>query len=99
MLDGDTPRSKADGVVELLRSRGSADPQAELLHGAVTVGDSANDASLFALGRFALTVGVRNIERYLPELGAARPRHLTRAAEGLGVCELIEDLLLGKLAI
>lgn len=99
MLDGERPRSKALGAVALLGGRGIADPGAELARFAVAVGDSANDASLFEPGRFALSVGVANIERYLPELGGLRPRHLTKAAEGLGLCELIADLLSGALSL
>lgn len=101
MLDGACAgagrRSKADGVAALLRSRGVADADAELRTAAVAVGDSANDASLFASGRFALSAGVRNIERYLPELGRSRPRHITRASEGHGLIELIDDLLYDRL--
>lgn len=90
-------RSKAAGVAALLGRRGVADPEAALRRHGVVVGDSGNDASFFVPGRFALSVGVRNIERYLPELGACRPRHITRAAEGEGLVELIEDLLAGRL--
>lgn len=99
MLDGEQPRSKARGAVALLAGRGIADPVGELARWAVAVGDSANDASLFEPGRFALSVGVANIARYLPELGELRPAHLTRAAEGLGLCELISDLLAGSLPL
>lgn len=97
MLDGEDRRSKARGAAALLAGRGITDPWTELARKAVAVGDSANDASLFEPGRFALSVGVRNIERYLPELGSLRPRHLTQAAEGFGFCELIDDLLRGAL--
>jgi len=98
MLDGaaGARRSKADGVAALLRSRGIADPDAQLRASAVAVGDSANDASLFEPGRFALSVGVRNLEKYLGELGANRPARLTREAEGLGLIELIDELLTGS---
>lgn len=99
MLDGAHQRSKRGGVTALLRQRGLPEPEVELAQSAVSVGDSANDASLFEPDRFALSVGVRNIERYLPELGPARPRHITRAAEGLGLAELIEDLLSGRLRL
>ena len=101
-LDGPRRRSKAHGVEALLLRRGVADPAGELSRWAVAVGDSANDASLFAPGRFALPVGVRNIERYLPELaelGEAAPRHVTQAPEGWGVIELIDDLLAGRLGV
>ncbi len=92
-------RSKANGVLALLRRRGVADPAAVLAADAVAVGDSGNDASLFEPGRFALSAGVRNIEHYLPELGTSAPTHITRAAEGLGVIELIDDLLAGRLEL
>jgi hypothetical protein len=97
-LDGvGRERSKAAGVAALLERRGVADPTEALRRHAVAVGDSGNDASFFVPGRFALSVGVRNIERYLPELGVCRPRHITTAAEGEGLAELIEDLLAGRL--
>ncbi|MCS6915034.1 MAG: hypothetical protein RMK29_05525 [Myxococcales bacterium] len=97
--DGDRPRSKAEGVLALLRRRGLSDPEAELAHWAVAVGDSGNDASLFVPGRFALAAAVRNIERYLPELGPCVPRYVTCAPEGLGLAELIDDLLGGRLGL
>lgn len=96
MLDGDQRRSKADGVEAMLSRRGLPRAAEILAASAITVGDSANDASLFAPGRFAFSVGVRNIERYLPELGASRPLHLTQAAEGRGLVELIEAILAAR---
>lgn len=93
MLDGGAPRGKWQGVVELLRRRGISNPESVLATSAVSVGDSANDASLFVPGRFALSVGVANIARYLPELGPARPRHITHAPEGHGLVELLDALL------
>lgn len=99
--EGEGPRrSKAHGVAALLARRGVPDPERELSQHAIAVGDSGNDASLFVPGRFALGAAVRNIERYLPELetlGEHAPRHITRAAEGEGVIELIDDLLAGRL--
>ncbi|MFO0621281.1 MAG: hypothetical protein U0745_07795 [Polyangia bacterium] len=99
MLDGDARRSKAEGAAALLSRRGVTDANAELSRYAVSVGDSANDVSLFAPGRFALSVGVRNIERYLPELGDSVPQHITTHSEGFGLCELITDLLNGRISI
>jgi len=99
MLDGPERRSKAAGAAAFLARRGVADAHRELAQHAVSVGDSANDASLFAPGRFALSVGVRNIERYLPELGDAIPQHITTHSEGFGLCELIDDLLTGRLGV
>ncbi|MBL9002630.1 MAG: HAD hydrolase family protein [Myxococcales bacterium] len=93
MLDGERPRSKADGVAQLLARRGIGNPAQILARHAVSVGDSANDASFFEPGCFAWSVGVRNIERYLPELGAKRPQHITREPEGRGFVELIDLLL------
>lgn len=99
MLDGAARRSKAEGAAALLAHRGVSDAQGELARLAVSVGDSANDASLFTPGRFALSVGVRNIERYLPELGESVPTHITTHSEGFGLCELIADLLSGRLGV
>lgn len=99
MLDGAERRSKAEGAAAFLARRGIPDAHRELAQYAVSVGDSANDASLFAPGRFALSVGVRNIERYLPELGDALPQHITTHSEGFGLCELIDDLLTGRLSV
>jgi len=99
MLDGAEQRSKALGAEALLMRRGVLDAQAELAQHAVSVGDSANDASLFAPGRFALSVGARNLSRYLPELGTSIPKHLTTHSEGFGLCELIGDLLTGRLGV
>lgn len=96
MLDGKgAARSKADGCLALLQRRGFSAEAArnELATHAITVGDSANDASFFTPGRFAFSVGVRNIERYLGELGEARPRHITRQHEGLGLVEFIDEVL------
>ncbi len=99
MLDGAARRSKAEGAAALLTQRGVSDAHGELARCAVSVGDSANDASLFTPGRFALSVGVRNIERYLPELGELVPMHITTHSEGFGLCELIADLLSGRLGV
>lgn len=96
MLDGERRRSKADGVAAMLARRGLSGVAQTLATSAVTVGDSANDASLFAPGVFALSVGVRNIERYLSELGDSRPQHLTRAPEGHGFIELIDAILAAR---
>jgi hydroxymethylpyrimidine pyrophosphatase-like HAD family hydrolase len=98
-LDGANPRSKASGAEKLLASRGIEKTAETLASCAVAVGDSANDASFFVPGRFALSVGVRNIVRYLPELGDAVPMHVTQESEGLGLCELVADLLDGRLGI
>jgi HAD superfamily hydrolase (TIGR01484 family) len=56
----------------------------------VYVGDSFNDAPLFAA--FALSVGVANVRQALPGL-SAWPRYVTRACEGRGFEEVARALL------
>ncbi len=54
------------------------------------VGDSFNDASLFAA--FHLSIGVANVLEALPAL-ASPPRYVTRGAEGRGFEEVARALL------
>jgi hypothetical protein len=55
-------------------------------------GDSSNDRPLFA--RFPLTsVGVRNIERFVDELGTDRPAFITEGEAAAGFAEVAERLL------
>lgn len=62
------------------------------------VGDSSNDRPLFA--RFPRTsVGVRNVERFLDELGTDRPAYITRAAAAAGFAEVAERLLTARRAV
>lgn len=56
----------------------------------VTVGDSPNDASLFA--EFPLSVGVANLAPYLDRLSQP-PRYLCQQPEVAGFLELVEALL------
>ncbi|MCI0574272.1 MAG: HAD-IIB family hydrolase [Myxococcaceae bacterium] len=65
-------------------------PRAEQPHAVVYVGDSFNDAPLFAA--FALSVGVANVRSVLDILDAP-PSFITRAAEGRGFEELARALL------
>lgn len=58
----------------------------------ITVGDSPNDASLFAPDRFPLSVGVANVRHYADQL-AHQPTYITEAAEAAGFWELTERLL------
>ncbi len=60
------------------------------LSGYVYVGDSLNDAPMFA--GFAKSVGVTNIQPIWNDL-PHRPRYLTAAAEGAGLREVVEHLL------
>ena len=59
-------------------------------HAWVYVGDSFNDAPLFAA--FHLSIGVANVLEVLPAL-ATPPRYVTRGAEGLGFEEVARALL------
>lgn len=56
----------------------------------MTVGDSPNDASLFA--EFPLSVGVANLVPYLHRLPQP-PRYLCQQPEVAGFLELVEVLL------
>ncbi len=57
------------------------------------IGDSANDASMFA--HFPLSVGVANIRDILPQL-PARPAYITEAACGEGFAEMAALLLAAR---
>jgi HAD superfamily hydrolase (TIGR01484 family) len=59
----------------------------------VFVGDSPNDAPMFAF--FANSVGVANVRRFESVL-AANPKYVTRASRGAGFAELAEHLLRGR---
>lgn len=54
------------------------------------VGDSSNDQVMFAA--LPHTVGVRNIERYLPQLNAL-PAYITESERGAGFAEVVAALL------
>lgn len=54
----------------------------------VTVGDSANDESMFAPEDFPLSVGVANIRQYLPVL-RYKPRWIMSREQGYGFIELV----------
>ena len=59
----------------------------------VFVGDSPNDAPMFAF--FANSVGVANVRRFESVL-AANPKYVTRAPCGAGFAEFTEHLLRGR---
>jgi len=61
--------------------------------GCLFVGDSPNDAPMFA--HFAATVGVANVARFADVL-PARPRWITRRPGGEGFAELAEALLAAR---
>ncbi len=81
---------KADGLLAalapILPGLTAGDPRV------LFVGDSSNDAPLFA--RFPQTsVAVRNVERYLDELGPDHPAFITRGKAAAGFAEVAERLL------
>ncbi len=65
-------------------------PFASIADQCVFIGDSHNDAPMFA--GFTHTVGVANVVRTLP----TPPRYVTRATEGNGFIELAEALLAAR---
>ncbi len=82
---------KADGLLAGLAPIVPAtldDPDASILF----VGDSSNDRPLFA--RFPYTsVGVRNVVRFLAELGEDRPAYITDGEAAAGFAEVVERVL------
>jgi HAD superfamily hydrolase (TIGR01484 family) len=85
---------KADGLLAALAPvlpAAVADAEASILF----VGDSSNDRPLFA--RFPRTsVGVRNVDRFLAELGADQPAYITQGQAAAGFAEVSERLLLER---
>ena len=59
----------------------------------VFVGDSGNDQAMFE--HFAHSVGVANIERFVPQL-THLPRYLTRSERGAGFAEVAQALLAAR---
>jgi HAD superfamily hydrolase (TIGR01484 family) len=82
---------KAEGLLAALRPyspEACASPDDSILF----VGDSSNDRSLFARLR-KTSVGVRNVTRFLDELGDDRPAFVTEAESARGFAELGHRLL------
>jgi len=81
---------KADGLLAALGLPG-VETDASILF----VGDSSNDRPLFA--RFPRTsVGVRNVARFLDELGADQPAYITEGEAAAGFAEVGARLLLER---
>lgn len=80
---------KLSTVRELLRARFQMDLDRELA-AALYVGDSPNDASMFAF--FPNSVGVANVRRFAGRL-PAEPKYVTPSAFGAGFAELAQHLL------
>lgn len=74
---------------DLLGRHFQMDPGQELT-AALYVGDSPNDASMFAY--FSKSVGVANVRRFAGRL-AAEPKFVTRASYGAGFVELAAHIL------
>ncbi len=82
---------KAQGLLAALQPHAPeacASPDESILF----VGDSSNDRSLFARLRHT-SVGVRNVIKFVDELGADRPAFITDAEEASGFSELVHALL------
>jgi hydroxymethylpyrimidine pyrophosphatase-like HAD family hydrolase len=85
---------KADGLLAALAPiapDACANPDAHILF----VGDSSNDRSMFARLR-ATSVGVRNVTRFLDELGEDRPAFVTDAESAEGFAEVTRALVGSK---
>lgn len=80
---------KLSTVRELLRSRFGMDVDRERA-AALYIGDSPNDASMFAF--FPKSVGVANVRRFSGRMDA-EPQYITTASCGAGFAELAEHLL------
>jgi HAD superfamily hydrolase (TIGR01484 family) len=85
---------KADGLLAALRPLA---PEActKPDEGILFVGDSSNDRSLFARLR-QTSVGVRNVVRFLDELGADQPTFVTESESAAGFAELVHWLLVAR---
>ena len=76
-------------VRELLRQRFGMDTDRDRAS-AIYIGDSPNDASMFAF--FPNSVGVANVRRFAGRM-PAEPKYVTNAAFGAGFAELAQHLL------
>lgn len=68
-------------------------PLPEVIGHVAYLGDSPNDAPLFA--RVPLSVGVANVAPFLPRM-EARPAYVTEAAAGAGFCQFTEAVLAAR---
>src|SRR5450759_1328852 len=85
---------KAEGLLAALRPivpEACAAPDESILF----VGDSSNDRSLFARLR-RTSVGVRNVDRFLDELGEDRPAFVTQGESAVGFAEVVHALLAAR---
>ena len=84
-------QNKAAGLARVLEQQFSQLLPTEI----ITVGDSPNDESLFNAEQFPYSVGVANVNHYLPRL-AHQPAYLTQAAECEGFVELVDQLIAAR---
>jgi HAD superfamily hydrolase (TIGR01484 family) len=85
---------KAEGLMAALLpidAQACATPDESILF----VGDSSNDRSMFARLR-RTSVGVRNVEHFLAELGEDRPAFVTLSESALGFAEVVQALLAAR---
>jgi HAD superfamily hydrolase (TIGR01484 family) len=85
---------KAEGLLEALLPidvEACATPDESILF----VGDSSNDRSMFARLRHT-SVGVRNVNHFLAELGEDRPAYVTESESALGFAEVVHALLAAR---
>jgi len=85
---------KAEGLLAALLpidAQACATPDESILF----VGDSSNDRSMFAKLR-RTSVGVRNVNHFLAELGDDRPAFVTEAESALGFAEVVRALLAAR---
>ncbi len=76
--------NKATGAMAWLKD------QNILIEDTIFIGDSTNDEAMFQA--IPLSVGVANIEKFLPIL-AHKPNYITQSAGGLGFVELVDALI------
>ncbi|GKS84066.1 Cof-type HAD-IIB family hydrolase [Acidovorax sp. SUPP1855] len=81
--------NKLEGARWIVRERLGRDLDAEIDRW-VYVGDSTNDQLMFE--RFAHSVGVANVARFVPQL-RHRPRYVTRGERGAGFAEVAQAIL------
>jgi hydroxymethylpyrimidine pyrophosphatase-like HAD family hydrolase len=85
---------KAEGLLAALQTL-APEACAHPDEGILFVGDSSNDRSLFARLR-ETSVGVRNVTRFLDELGADQPAFVTEGESAAGFAEVVRALLAAR---
>jgi hydroxymethylpyrimidine pyrophosphatase-like HAD family hydrolase len=89
--------TKGTGLLAVLA--GPAAPLGQVVDPGInvlTVGDSGNDAGLFATDTFAAAVGVAGVRRHIEALGAHLPAWVTIGDGGDGFTEVVRPLLAAR---